>query len=111
MDNLENMLSKMGIPGMGNGAKVDMNAFSRHMEQNMRAAKMRDRMRSKLQDKDKDNISKTEISETPQQTQQSKSTELNLDNIEKLVFSTGETVERSQRSQNRKKKKGRGKKK
>ena len=39
----------MGIPGMGKGAKVDMNAFNRQMQQNLRGAKMRDRMRSKLE--------------------------------------------------------------
>ena len=51
MNNLESMLSKMGLPGMGKGGKVDMNAFNHNMQQNLRAAKMRDRMRTKLEDR------------------------------------------------------------
>merc|ERR1712159_99223 len=35
MGNLESMFSKMGIPGMGQVAKVDMNALNRQMQQNM----------------------------------------------------------------------------
>ena len=118
MDNLEGMLSKMGMPGMGKGAKVDMNAFNKHMQQNLRAAKMRDRMRSKLQDKEKtegDEVSdnKTEnLEDINNRKELLKSLGLNVEGMEELIYSTGEKAEKSSRpSTNRRKKKGHKKKK
>ena len=122
MNNLENMFSKMGMPGMGKGAKVDMNAFNKHMQQNLRAARMRDRMRSKLQDRENDNkesdnsevssSNKTGNLENIDREELIKSFGLNLEGMEELVYSTGETVQKSSRpSTNRKKKKGHRKKK
>jgi len=104
MDNLENMLSKMGLPGMGGGGKVDMNAFNSHMQQNLRAAKTRDRMRSKINEKN-NNQENTQDEKTI-----ITSKGLNSEGMEELIFSTGETVKKTN-AQKRKKKKVKGKKK
>ena len=114
MDNLENMFSKMGIPGMGNGAKVDMNAFNRQMQQNLQAARRRDRMRSKLEKSQKNSTAvdgpAAELAELEKNgTISSKG--VNQDGIEELIFSTGEPIERSAAPHKKKKKKQKGKKK
>ena len=104
MGNLESMFSKMGIPGMGQGAKVDMNAFNRQMQQNMRVAKMKERMRTKLE--------KNKTSETSQNESSIISKGINSDGLEELIFSSGDVCEKSERTgNNKKKKKGKGKKK
>ena len=49
--NIESFLSKMGmpgIPGMGGGAKVNMGAVNKKMQDNLKAAKMKERMKAKL---------------------------------------------------------------
>ena len=131
MNNFENMFSKMGMPGMGKGTKVDMGAFNSHMQQNLRAARMRDRMRTKLQDREKNDGNEegkeegkeegneegkeevsTSLEDIRNREELLKSLGINLDGMEQLIYSTGETVEKSSRpSTNRKKKKGHRKKK
>ena len=120
MDNLENMFSKMGIPGMGKGGKVDMNAFNRNMQQNLRAAKMRDRMRTKLEKSASDaksinqNVGAVDgpaaefVELENEGTISSKGIDKN--GVEEFIFSTGGPVERSAATPRRKKKKNRGKK-
>ena len=114
MDNLESMFSKMGIPGMGNGSKVDMNAFNRQMKQNLRGAKMRDRMRSKLEKSGTNSIAvdgpAAELAELEKNGTIS-SMGINQDGIEELIFSTGEPVEKSAVAPRKKKKKPKAKKK
>ena len=111
MGNLESMFSKMGIPGMGNGAKVDMNAFSKHMEQNMRTAKMKDRMRSKLEANMKNATAKDSEQKATATTNMSDLlNELNLENMKEFNFSTGDNVEKSKKPSNKKKKKANRKK-
>jgi len=49
--NIESFLSKMGmpgIPGMGGGTKVNMGAVNKKMQDNLKAAKMKERMKAKL---------------------------------------------------------------
>ena len=111
----------MGLPGMGNGAKMDMNAVNRHMQQNLRAARMRDWMRTKLQEKEKEGessgsgVSNNNITENLEdmvnREELIKSLGLNLEGMEELIYSTGEKVEKSNRPLNKKKKKGHKKKK
>lgn len=103
MDNLENMLSKMGLPGMGKGGKVDMNAFTKHMQQNVQAAKTRDRMRTKLNEK---NIEQKKHPDGATITSHGR----NKDGRNEVVFSTGDNVEKTAVPK-RKKKKAKGKKK
>ncbi len=109
MNNLEGMLSKMGLPGMGRGGKVDMNAFNQNMQQNLRAAKMRDRMRTKLEERTASDNSAAQSSQLDQIGAIS-SKGLNQDGVEEFVFSTGEEVEKSAAVQKKKKKKKKGKK-
>lgn len=103
MDNLENMLSKMGLPGMGNGGKVDMNAFTRHMQQNVKAAKTRDRMRSKLNERNMEQNKQIDGATLT-------SYGINKDGMKEVVFSTGDNVEKTA-APKKKKKKPKGKKK
>jgi len=116
MNNLESMFSQMGAPGMGKGGKVNMNAFNQHMQQNLKAAKMRDRMRTKLQEKEKNDStlnneflnknSEENLEDIMKRKELIKSLGINLEGMEEFTFSTGETVDKSSRpSTNRKKKK------
>jgi len=109
MNNLESMFSKMGMPGMGPGAKVDMNAFNRQMEQNLRGAKMRDRMRTKLEQKKAEN----ESDRTDKNDEEGKLTSrgINQFGMEELVYSLGEQVEKSTTENRKKKRKPKGRKK
>jgi len=50
MGNLESLFSKMGMPGMP-GAKIDIEAMSRKMQNNLKIAKTKERMRDKLDKK------------------------------------------------------------
>jgi len=47
MKNMQNMLGQMGMGG-GRNARMNVGAMRGHMQQNLRQAKMRERMRSKL---------------------------------------------------------------
>jgi hypothetical protein len=49
MDNMQNILSKMGIPGLGGkGAKMNFSAMQSALNQNIKTAQTKDRMRAKL---------------------------------------------------------------
>jgi len=123
MGNLEGMLNKMGMPGMPGGGKVNMNAFNQHMQQNMKHAKMRERMKSKLDSKD--GVSLEELNKNIQEQFENynKNPEIQeflascgLDNymedIKKTYkFTTGEKVERSKKGDNPNKKKKKASKK
>ncbi len=123
MGNLEGMLNKMGMPGMTGGGKVNMNAFNQHMQQNMKNAKMRERMKSKLDSKD--GVSLEELNKNIQEQFENynKNPEIQeflascgLDNYMEDIkkthnFTTGEKVERSKKSDNPNKKKKKASKK
>jgi hypothetical protein len=88
MDNIQSMLSKMGMPGLGGkGAKMNMGAMEAQMERQMKAAQMRERMKSKVGAKT--------APVPPSQTTSSALTEEQL----VQVFSTGEKVERTPKGQ------------
>ena len=53
MKNMDNILSKMGIPIGKNGGKVNMNMFQSHMKQNIKKASQRERMLKKLEERRK----------------------------------------------------------
>tara|TARA_Y100000816_G_scaffold282401_1_gene258065 strand:- start:406 stop:1557 length:1152 start_codon:yes stop_codon:yes gene_type:complete len=109
--NLESIFKNMGMPGMPNGGKVDLNQFNTQMKQNIRMAKMRDRMRNKLSGKE-DNTEKKEddIEDIERRNEMIRSLGLNPDGLEELVYKVGETPEKSKRQPGNKKKK-QGKKK
>jgi hypothetical protein len=111
MDNLEGMLSKMGLPGMG-GGKMDMGALNRQMQQNLQSAKARDRMRTKLE---KNTAAKAATAANMAATAEVDGISLTAQGInnagmEEFTFSTGDDVERSSTSERKKKKKAKGKK-
>ena len=109
MDNLEGMFAKMGIPGMGKGGKMDMGAFGKQMEQNLRSAKMKERMRSRLADKQSDSlIADKLIQKKLVHDSLIKPKGTTVEGMEEFVFSTGEVTEKSSK---KKKKKPRGTKK
>ena len=105
MENLQDMLGKMGMPG-GGGGKMDMNAMQSQIDRNMKGALQKDRMRAKLaKNKAEKEASLKKVGGDG--------------DMENLVFSTGETVEKSARqpeagkkkkkNRNNKKKKGKNK--
>ena len=107
MGNLEGMLNKMGMPGMPGGGKVNMNTFNQHMQQNMKNAKMRERMKSKINSKDGISVGELNKNIQEQFENYNKNPEIQeflsscgLDNYMEDIkktnkFSTGENVERS----------------
>lgn len=86
MGSMQDLFTKMGMGGMG-GGKMNMNAMRSQMSQNLRQAKMKERMQRKLAEKNKQQEPMTNISGTQ----------------EPIVFSTGEKVEKTLRSNNKKK--------
>lgn len=114
VNNLESMFSKMGVPGMGKGAKVDLNAFNKQMEQNMKMAKMRERMKNRLEKNGQqiNNELLPDNNDIEKRNEMIRSLGLNVDGLEELIYSTGDKVEKSDRPlTNRKKKKPNKKKK
>jgi hypothetical protein len=123
MGNLEGMLNKMGMPGMPGGGKVNMNAFNQHMQQNMKNAKMKERMKSKLDSKDGVSLEDLNKNIQEQFENYNKNPEIQeflascgLDNYMEDIkkthkFTTGEKVERSKKGDNPNKKKKKASKK
>jgi hypothetical protein len=110
MGNLQNMMSKMGMgmPGGGGsgGSKVNIGAMQSHIDRNLKASQQKDRMRSKLlarkEAAQKEAIS-AEASSINTNTNTITNTKIhkvgNDNGIENLVFTTGENVERSSRTE------------
>lgn len=86
MGSMQDLFNKMGMGGMG-GGKMNMNAMKSQMNQNLRQAKMKERMQKKLAEKNKQQEPMSNISNKQ----------------EPVVFSTGEKVEKTARSNNKKK--------
>jgi len=102
MENIQEMLSKMGLGGKG--AKVDMNAMEAQLNRNMKKAEMKERIKKRAEMKKTENTFVPQVTPNP-----------NALTDEQLIsiFSTGEKVEKSQRGQNpegKKSKKGKSKK-
>ena len=95
MENMQQMFSQMGIPGLGKGAKLNMGAMEAQMNRNMKTAKMKERMRSNVEAKANAkamasataNINATNINVAPK---------ISDDELLK-IFSTGEKVEKTPR--------------
>ena len=104
--NLESLFKNMGMPGMPKGGKVDLNQFNSQMKQNIRMAKMKDRMRNKISEKE-DTLENSidEKADMEKRNEMIRSLGLNPDGLEELVYKVGEAPEKSsRRSGNRKKK-------
>jgi hypothetical protein len=98
MSNLQNMF------GGGNGAKMNVNAMQAQMERNMKSAKQRERMKQKVsenhtQQKEAE-MSLHELEKATAAANEAfasllRSEGMSDEGIEKLVFSTGETYQKS----------------
>lgn len=86
MGNLKNMFGQMGMPGLGKDVKINMGALNNMM----RGAQTRDRLRAKLAKKNEQNASSTLIEPFANRNAGDGSTN---------KFSTGEVVEKSSRNQ------------
>jgi len=114
MSHMESMFKNMGIPmptgAGGKGSKMNFGAMQGRLNQQMRQAKMKERMRERME--------KQQNQGNVEQQNTNSQSEINqeVDNIMNTVFSTGETVERSvktekpKKSTNNPKKKKKGKK-
>lgn len=103
MGDMSKIFSQMGIPGLGKNTKVNMAAMEAQMNKNMKAAKMRERMRAKVEQKTQTAASAPSAVPAPT---------LSEEELFK-IFSTGEKVEKTprgakppQQQQSNKKKKG-----
>lgn len=104
MPGMKEMMSKMG---MGGGGKMNMGAMQANLEKSMRSASQKDRMRAKLAATQLAKSMQEQQAQSQGQAQAQAHTQNNssMGNVEELVFSTGEQVERSQKKPNKKKKK------
>ena len=106
MPGMKEMMSKMGMGG--GGGKMNMGAMQANLERSMKSATQKDRLRAKLAAnqlaKSMQQQQQTQ-SQTQIQRQTQSSDNISIANVEELVFSTGEQVERSQKKPNKKKKK------
>jgi predicted flap endonuclease-1-like 5' DNA nuclease len=89
---MQKMFSQMGIPGLGNNAKLNMGAMEAQLNKNMKHAQMKERMRNKAaaNSKAKEEQAKTafcNMSDSPAYSE---------DELIK-IFSTGEKVEKTPR--------------
>jgi hypothetical protein len=93
MDNIQSMLSKMG---MGNlGGKVNMSAMESNLNQKMKMAKTKERIRAKAEANAKAKLER-QILEQQKLSQQSQTPAVSDEELLKL-FSTGEKLEKSPR--------------
>jgi hypothetical protein len=109
MENMEEMFSKLGIPGLGKGAKLNTGAMEQKMNQNLKIAKMKERLKMKSELK-----KKTESENQNQKENHLEQAPLLTEEQLISIFSSGEKVEKSLRGtkpeNNEKKKKVKSKK-
>ena len=91
MGNMQEMFSKLGIPGLGKGAKMNTAAMEAQLKKNLKMAKMKEKMKTKMEQKQ-------------QMQQETSGLHTNLDESPKFtdeqiisIFSTGEKVEKTPR--------------
>ena len=100
MKNMDSLLSKMGIPGVAGGGKVNVNAMQARMKQNIRVASQKERMLRKLEQRRKQRA-EAEAAKKNQQSQE----------YQHMVFRGDEPLEKSSRKTNKKKRRKKKKKK
>ena len=92
MGDMQKMFEKMGMPGLGKGAKLNMSAMESHLNRNMKNAKMKERMRTKVESNAKAKM------EAAAATSASVNQKPGLSDEEIMkIFSTGEKVEKTPR--------------
>lgn len=90
MGDMSKIFSQMGIPGLGKNTKVNMGAMESQMNKNMKAAKMKERMRAKFEQK---TATSTANAATPDANVKPQLSEEELIKI----FSSGEKAEKTPR--------------
>ena len=116
MGDLQGMLSKMGMStGGGGSAKVNVNAMQNNLDQKLKGAKNRERLLRKLAEnnarREAELLKNTQLQAQaqPMFSLTSTAAAAPAPALENLVFSTGETVERSSREQTKENKKNKKK--
>jgi hypothetical protein len=90
MGDMQKMFEKMGIPGLGKGAKLNMGAMESQLNKNMKNAQMKERIRAKA--------AANALAKAAAQTQNNVPKEPTISEEELLkIFSTGEKVEKTPR--------------
>ena len=113
MNNLQEMLGKMGLNaggGKGSSGKMNMSAMQSQLNRSMKAAKQRERLQSKVQSrKEQTNLTQVDYELANEKANKAADELLKIegfdDGIENLVFSTGESYEKSSKKNRKKKKK------
>ena len=106
-ENLESLFKNMGMPGMPKGGKIDLNKFNNQMKENLRMAKMRDRMRNKVSDKNEITENNIDVqADIDKRNEMIRSLGLNPDGLEELIYRVGEAPEKSSRQSTNRKRKG-----
>ena len=100
MPGMKNMMSKMGMDMGKMGGKMNTNAMQANLDRNLKAANQKDRMRAKLAERQ---AQQAQAQQAQAQQAQPTSSLIQKDG-NNLVFSTGETIERSVKKPNKKKK-------
>jgi hypothetical protein len=112
MDNIQEMLSKLGmggsIPGLGKNAKVNVNAMQAQLDRNLKQATVKEQMKKRLEMK-KIAQQKEAERERLDIAERLKAPQMSDEEITKY-FSTGEKVEKTPRIQTNGGKKKKGKK-
>jgi hypothetical protein len=99
MGDLQSMLSKMGMnAGKGSG-KVNVDAMQSNLSQRLKESKNRERLLKKLEEKKAAQLQQMQAQQLQQMQAQQLQQAQQAKPIENLVFSKGETVERSTREQ------------
>ena len=107
MDKMKNMpgMEQMEsiLKNMGGGGKMNLNAMQSKLNSNLKQAKTKERMQAKLNQR---RVAKEAEASSSETFTKSNNEEFDITNAETLVFSTGETVEKSLKKKSKKKKKG-----
>jgi hypothetical protein len=109
MDKMSDIFSKLNMPNFAGNGKFNKGAFDSMMQNNLKKAKTKERMKAKLDDNKKnndqrdDNLSKSELDKVNQNLQEIMK-QLNLDNIPDIMEQINS--QNSQNSSKSKKKKG-----
>lgn len=96
MENMKDMFSKLGIPGLGKGAKINTTAMEAQLNKNLKMAQMKERMRNKANNKNVNNKNVNNNSNTNEATSVPLAPVLTDEQIIS-IFSTGEKVEKTPR--------------
>ena len=99
MGNLQSMLSKMGLSGLG--GKLNTNAMEAQLNKNMKMAKTKERIRAKAEANAKAKLEKQAASIIQEQMQQQKQPQSAISEEELVkIFSSQEKIERTPRGAN-----------